>query len=180
MWPSVPHLNKTLQRKKKKNHQLPLPQWTPPAAAHNTVRQLSHHSPADAVWSARPRHHSPHQTSCFMGTSTLHFISQEKRRTGGVRARPLIFTFYQKPAQRRCPTLFALWAQCSVSRVLLVFGSGRSCEAEKWHLMFCVSGCSEGQQGKPFPLYCTFRRVCEICVVTFLFSLYKDVNPVTL
>lgn len=97
MWPSVPRLNKTLQKKKKKNlnDQLPLLQWTPPAAAHNTVRlwQLSHHSPADAVWSARPRHHSSGKHPVLWGSSTLHFISPEKRRTGGVRPHLLIFTF---------------------------------------------------------------------------------------
>lgn len=109
VWLSVPHLNKTLQRKKEKktlNHQLPLLQWTPPAAAHNTVRlwQFSHHPPADAVWSARPRHDRRQQTSCFMGTSTLHFVSEEKRRTGGVRThpRPLPETCTEKMSDALC------------------------------------------------------------------------------
>lgn len=96
VWLSVtdcPTSEQGIAEKKEKNNP-----WTTsfPFFSGLLLQRLITQSDSDSSHTTRPwtpRHHSRQQTSCFMGTSTFRFISQEKRRTGGVRACPLIFTF---------------------------------------------------------------------------------------
>lgn len=129
------HLNKTLQRMEAGETQtdkLPLPEWTPPAAAHTVAYHFS-------ALSASPTYHSSQPTSCFifMGTSTLQFKRKDKGQWLRGAAPPAHFYLSQILALRRCPILSALWAQCSVSCALVCLVSALG-DARRTDAMACL------------------------------------------
>lgn len=176
------HLNKTLQRREEgggqsQTHKLPLPEWTPPAAAHTFA-----HIPLLCRCRCVCEPSSLQLTSCFifMGTSTPQFKRKVEGRWLRRAAPPSHFCLSWTPTSRRCPTLSVLWAQCSVS-CALVCGCRRPM---RWHtgLTPCplsVSGSAEGQQGKVLLSALESESYVSELADNLFSSLHKNVAPVT-
>lgn len=106
---------------KEQTHKLPLPEWTPPAAAHTVANHFS------AVLRA-----------LLTTAHSQHPVWKVEGRWLRGASPPALFHLSWTSAWRTCPTLSVLWAQCSVSCVLSCLVGVFSDGTQDWCLGFSV------------------------------------------